>query len=499
MKEGHMLRRMIRRTRHDERGVAMSTVLLIGATLTVLASTAVVVTVQDFRASTDDRKAAEALAYAEAGIDRMIHFIRSGGGNQTYGSLVRAGCTSPAITLPATSIGNGTFTVTLQVFNPNGATPAERYPTPPDQGACAPGVLQRNPRRGQHVLITSTGEHPVSKRVVQQVVKIAASGLPVGVIADSISANGTPDMEGISVISEGPVFGRNQLDLTGLDAYYTLGDFWPDKVWGAGLSAASRAPAAAHAVGGLFVGSNPEFPPNPNCNANKSASNKQSLWDGDGSAGAGTVATTCTNQPIGYAGQFPNTSRFTQADYDRVIPKDELSPADDATLKRAAQDFGIYCQHAGGAWSCTRLGVAVTGSPYVDYASLVSAGTRHFVAYYEFTTGDASANWFNYPNSNSTMWAAPNGCSLDPLASRSIVVRVKNGGFNLSGNTQINGAIFADGNFDYTGTPTINGSVMASNFRIRGTANFSLDDCWVENMPLGMTSITPTQWREADR
>jgi hypothetical protein len=488
------------RALRNERGVAMTTVLLMGATLTVLTSAAVFVTVQEFRAGTDDRKAAEALAYAEAGVDRMVQHLRSGS-NLTYATLIRRGCATPPLTLPQGSIGNGTFTVSLQVFNPSASNVVDRYPQPPSGGACA--TVQSSPRKGQHFLITSTGEHPASKRVVQQIIKVAAAGFAVGIVADSINTNGTPDLTGISILSEGPVTGRNQLDITGIDPYYTLGDFWPDKTWGGGLTAGTQVPAAAHAAGGLFLGSNPEFPVGRtvNCAANKTASNKQSLWDSDGSAGSGplpaTLPASCTGQISPYGGDAPSTSKFTQADYDRLVPDDELSPQQDAALKRAAQTYGIYCLNSEGTWSCTSAGVSVSGSPYTNYAAMIAAGLYSYTAYYEFAEGDATSNWFNYPNSDQTMWAG--STCTDPTTYRNITVRVKNGGFNLSGNTMINGAIIADGNFDYTGTPTINGTVMASNFRIRGTADFSLDECWVANMPLAFLSITPTQWSEADR
>ncbi len=493
----------------NEAGVAVTTVLLMGAALTALTSAAVFVTIQDYRAGTDDRKAAEALAYAEAGVDRMVQYVRSGGPNLTYSKLIKAGCPDPvanAITLPTGNVGNGTFTVSMTVFNPNAATVADRYPRTGNQGACA--AVQTNPRRGQHFLITSTGEHPASKRVVQQVVKIAVAGMPVGIIADSIDANGTPDLKGISILTEGPVTGRNQIDITGIDPYYTLGDFWPDKSWSGGLTSSTKAPAAAHAVGGLFVPTAPEFPVGTtvNCAANKDGANKQSLWDSDGSAGSGTLPSTlpasCTGQVSPYGNDKPNTSKFTQLDYDRVVPSDDLTPQEDESLKLEAQTFGIYClKSAAGTWSCTRAGVPVAGSPFTDYNSVVTAGTRHFVAYYEFASGTPATNWFNYPNADQTMWSPGSltGCSDDQTTNRSITVRVKNGGFNLPGNAKINGSIYADGDFDYTGTPTVNGTIMASNFNIRGTANFTLDDCWVSNLSGSFLSITPTQWSEADR
>ncbi len=102
----------------NERGVAMTTVMLMGAALTALTSAAVFVTVQDYRAGTDDRKAAEALAYAEAGIDRFLRYLRVE--NVTWFKLIVAGCENPAgLQLPKGVVGNGDFEATLKVYEPN--------------------------------------------------------------------------------------------------------------------------------------------------------------------------------------------------------------------------------------------------------------------------------------------------------------------------------------------------------------------------------------------
>lgn len=488
----------MRRVR-NELGVAMTTVMIMGATLTVLASTATFVTVQEFRAGTDERKSAEALAYAEAGIDRFMNFLTSS--NPNYGQLVQAGCEQPVMALPKGSIGNGTFSVSMQVYDPTASSAANRFPQPPSSGACTTAPTgtrnKTNPRKGQFFLITSTGEHPASKRVVQQVVKVATRGLPIGLVGDSFNANGTPDVSGVTVISQGAVVGRDKLDLSGLDPYYTLGDFWPNATWSGGVSSESPAPVAAHSVGGLKIGNNnAEFPPNPNCNANKSNANKQSLWDSDGSAGSGPVASTCASQPAGYTGAYPNTSKFTQEDYDRVAPED-LSPEVDADLKRAAQQSGLYCfKPTSGSWSCTRQGVVVGGDPVTDVAPVFTSGARNVVAYYEYQSLSAANN---VSFGDSSAWTAPNGCSNDPAVNRTLILRVKNGGVNMTGNTRINGAVIADGAFDYTGSPTINGTVMAGDLRIRGTGYFTLDACWVANMPFTYLTVTPTQWSEVDR
>ena len=56
----------------------MVTVILIGAALTSVTTIAAYSTIKDFQSGTDDRKAAEALSYAEAGVDRFVQYLRDG-------------------------------------------------------------------------------------------------------------------------------------------------------------------------------------------------------------------------------------------------------------------------------------------------------------------------------------------------------------------------------------------------------------------------------------
>src|SRR5918994_3207702 len=152
---------MIRRL-GDQRGVTMITVLFIGAALTALTSTAMFVTIQEFRAGTDDKKAAEALAYAEAGIDRMIQHIRL---NTNFGTLRRAGCgTTVTVNGNIGGQANRTYAAELAVWNGNAANPADRLP---------PAACSVAPHNSTHprstvprlLAITSTGEHPTARRV----------------------------------------------------------------------------------------------------------------------------------------------------------------------------------------------------------------------------------------------------------------------------------------------------------------------------------------------
>jgi hypothetical protein len=483
----------------DQRGVTMVIVIFVAAALLVVSTTAAFVAVREFRAGSDDRKATEALAYAEAGVDRMIQYIRNSGAI-TFGALRQAGCTAGPITIPQTSIGNGTFSVTAWVYNPQGPTPVDKLATlhPRNNGAStfACSNVAVNPRETAYLAIESIGEHPAAKRIVQQVVQVQPRGLPIGVSADSIEASGTPQTIGISMVSEQKIIGREKIRFTGTDPYYTVGDFWPDGPFPAGISASTPVPSAAHAVQGIYMKSNGtdwEFQGGPqNCTANGAGG--QSLWDSDGvgshSPQHSPIAGGCAGQ-VGY----PPHSYFSAADLARVAPS-SLDEADHRALKQAANAYGIYCSiPTSGSATCLKQGVTY---PYQsvwqdgDVASLFTGGTLNFVTYFEFTGGSALSNRIKW---KADVW----GCTDDPAVNRSAVIVVRNGGMDLENGASVNGALLLDGEFKYSGNVIFNGTIVAQKFNISGNSTFSLDPCWVRNMPGPFLAVTPQHWSELDR
>lgn len=467
----------------NEKGVAMMTVLFVAAAMTAVASVAAMATIRDLRAGTDDRKATEALAYAEAGVDRLIHYIR--GGTVSWGQLRRAGCPN-VLKVPQGAVGNGSFETYLTVVDPFASSAATRFPP----AACS--VVPSTPKQPLYLAVVSTGTHPKAVRVVQQVLKVEDIDLPIGLSAENVDANGTPNTTNISMITDGEIMGRKQLNFSGLDPYYTLGDFWPEVTsWPAGKTASSPVPAGAHAVGGIYLnnnGNDPEFTgaAPKNCTANKDSGNTQSLWDSDGRGAPHSGG--CPGQT-----GWPPHSLFTEERYQSIAPG-KLGVEDHEILKDAAKSSGLYCYIPATGPYCIRLGTQIGYT--TDVAPVVAAGVNNFVAYFEFPAGDRLSNNISWASS---VWNSPTGCNPDPDLNKSVVVIVKNGGVNFSGNNQVNGAFIVDGNFDYTGTPVINGTVIAENFRVRGNATFSLDSCWVQNMPGPFLGATPVQWSEIDR
>lgn len=460
----------------------MITVLFVAAALTVVSSTAAFVTIQEFRAGSDDRKAAEALSYAEAGIDRMLLEMRRA--RWTWGHIRLAGCdaTHPALVHSGTVGSKGKYVATLTTYDSApGLASSQRVP--PSAGACT--GRSSNPRVPQLFAVTSVGTHPAAKRVVRQVIRIQGSTLPIGVYANSVDATGNGGMLRISLVTKGDLTGREKIGFSGMDPYYVLNDFYPGK-------GSAPMPAAAHALGTISciancsTGPNKkiEHPPSPNCNANPDGDTGQSLWDGD--KNGTTVSSGCAGQS-----GFPPTAFFGAADLQRTTPQPNLTEQDYMNLRESAKTSGIYCY----VDSCTFGGVGRT-KPSVIQPGDVAGLPNTYVAYFDFPAGGSVTS-----AARTIKWKAEVApCNDDPNLNKSLVLIVRNGSLSMQNGAFINGAVLVpEGTLDSEGGYDIHGTIIADKFIVRGNAEFSLSECWINNMPAPLLDITPTRWSEIDR
>jgi type II secretory pathway pseudopilin PulG len=509
--------------RGTESGLALVTVLFVGAVLSVVTTGAAYLTVKTLKATSDDQRSAQATSFAEAAIDRLLLDV----GRGTYGwdTIREAGCANAPITLPLTSFSNGTYTAVLTIYEP---TTAQKIPASPwtiandtmSGGPCtAPGRSSVN--TPNTFAITATGTQATGRRVLRQILRISPTStkLPIGVFANRIDANGSPTLRNVSVITSGDIIGREKIRMEGTDQAYTLKDFYcqvptstgcssPVFTWGGGMTWSSPIPAAVHSTGSIYYrqggGNRREHPVagNRDCNANGQGTAGQSLWDGSGAGGP--ITSTCANWTGPNAGAFPPTSLFRSADLNRVAPLSSFSEGDYQVLKAAAQASGIYCSYAG-AGTCTRAGIAGTSTPpgvfnngWID----ACVCPRSFIVYLEYPLGtNPAANVINW---QATVQAssAPQPCNPDPAINRSVILVIRNASLDISGNAIVNGAIMvAEGNFDSSGNMLVHGTVLVTrgSFRIRGTGTFQSDPCWTGSVNGALLDVTPTTFQDVDR
>lgn len=481
----------------DERGVAMVTVILMGAALAVMATTTTVLAVRDMRSTTTSNNSVKALGYAEAGLQRFLRELKLG----SYGlsSVLKAGCSTPPVTLPQGRIGDGTYTAELTVFD---ASTTPQVPPPWTGAATTAGPCgtarfappNPAPREAWTYAVTSTGRAGNATRVIRAVVTISASGLPVGVFVNKVNANGNPGFGNISLFANSDVLGREKMTFTGNDLQYTIGNVYGT----AAANASSPIPAAVHTTGAIYLKANGKntrlHPPTVNCTAS------QSLWDG--SVFGGPI----TSQPPAPcpAGMYPPTSKFTTDDLRNVsggrtnLP--HLTEAEYKGLKAAAQSTGLYCSiSAAGTATCTIYDpVTFTRKTYAFNGTITSnpLPVNTYVAYFDYAPG---ADPFS-PQRTINWNASVSPCSDDPALNRSAVIVVRNGSVAFrSAGTMYGNVVVPEGAVDVAGSFTITGSVLANDLRLRGSGTFRLDACGQRNSPAAAMNVTSGRWSEIDR
>lgn len=501
------------RTLRSESGVAMVTVLLVGAALTAVTSAAAFVTMQEFGATSADRNAAQALTYAEAGTERLLLEIK--GGTITWNDMSLAGCDAdhPLITRTG-SIDLGTYTTTLEVYNRAAPVPADRF----RPAACT--TASTLPLGTQSFLITSTGEQPAARRVTRQVIDVKPLGLPLGAYAyERIDANGTVNMQNASMVTEGVVTNRDNIGFRGTDPYYRVRDFYGSRV--SETTGAYRMPAAVHAKNAITYGPASklvEHGAEPNCDSvkvNPKGTAGQQQWDGSGTAILASLTTSCTWAGSGEIDSdgnegpiltpntiLPPTSQFTEEDRFRVAPLPRLTEQDYLTLKQSAKGNGLHCRvKLGTALECSEAGGAYTALPGVNQldASNIDHPSipRTFVIYIEFNNDGLD------PFAKKVTWSGGTNigpCSTTPANNRSAVIIVRYGSFDSSGSSSINGAMLVpEGLFESTGTFTLEGTIIVRRIVNLGTVTIRLSSCWLQNLPGPFLDVTPVSWSEVDR
>jgi hypothetical protein len=497
----------------NERGVAMMTVIYVAAVLTVVSSTATFLTIKEFRAGVDDRRGAEALSYAESGVDRLMLKLRTE--NLSWNRINEAGCAKSPLTVPKGYLGDTQYYNSyLTVFDARpGLSMDQRLPDlgswtkPGDSWPVAGGPADsseictlRNgvlpdPEQPQYFAISSTGEHPTAKRVVRQVLAIRAKGLPIGLYAINVNVQGgNPSTLDISLVAKEDVVGREKLAFSGFDPYYKMGHFWD------GASMTQAAPAAVHARGTIYCKKNNcgddliEHPTAVECDANSAGTAWQALYDQSGwttrpVASAAMAAAPSCGSPL----TKPPYSSFDDEDLARSAPRPELDEQDLQALKAGAQSMGLYCRMSGNSGTCSTPTRTFTTNGTIQDSDVAEFGGS-YIAYFEYDSG----------NPGTVTWKAPSGpCSDDENIHQNTTIVVRHGGLDLTGKDEIVGLFLApEGKIWMRGSGgivKIHGTAIADEIDLGGNAEVKLSDCWVENMPTPTLRITPISWSEVDR
>lgn len=419
--------------RARDEGVAMVTVLLVGVLLLGIGVAAAGMSTANLRNAGRDRVAGAAMGSAEAGIADAISYLRT----TSAGSL---SC-SPSC------VGNpwGNSASPVSVTYPDGGT-ADVYITV-DQAFVPPSSMSAV------FTIHSDGRagSGPGRRVLEQTVTAEPLAIPIGVYANEIKLNGTPQTFQESVFSKECISGRDKMVFDGTDVFHGI-------------------PAAAHSTKWISKKNSP-CDPSEDDNIHHSGVCNASYPHDQDALGGPTTEAACAGVPGG-------TSFFDQDaldSYGRGLTDNEL-----AELRTMAQSQGQYYKNTTTV-TPPDLAVYPNAVLYFDIGPNQTVSIQNELDAY---------TW--------------NGDCANPVRTLTIVVdneTVGNGGFKLNSNADLAGALFVQkGNLEFNGTATWTGTMFSNTIgKWNGNATSQLTECFLKNLPVNLMSVTPTTFRELDR
>ena len=470
----------IRNLRRSDTGAALIPVIGIIAVMSILAATIATLSVNNLRNATRDKQSNSALATSEAGVAEAIEFIRSG----TVG-LAQLNCpaddtTSTACTANPLRWANPTNPMQVRVDGGTGNCVAgetcfrvwistvKAYDPP----LVKEGIYQ----------IHSSGEYgggPATRDIITEI-GVKPYPFPIGVFAESLTGAGGAEVRNESLFtfdcveqrqSDTSSAGGLRFNATGVDLQWDL-------------------PPTAHSVSDIVT--------NNNCNNNKihtpsQACNTTFPYDQSGSGGSLTSTTCFERWTSPYSGnKYPQTSQFTIADL-QTFGYRPRALSDDvyAVLKARAQASGTYTTDPGG------------GSGAGDvFANLAALGGTQAVLFFDVSAGQTvTVGPGDIP---SAYFRTENAASVCSPSSLVVVVaggdlKANSMGSETSGGKKLVTSVFVpDGAYDGAGNLPIIGTIFAKEMKLAGTADFRLDQCFVDNPPSSVIDIAALRFWEDD-
>lgn len=462
--------------RRDDRGSAMVLTLMVMALVTALATTVAVVTINNLQGSWRARQAGSALNSADAGIAQALTYLRNNG--------VRDLRCSPTCT--ANAWGNEAAPASVTIAG----TAGQRYAvwievrTPFPNPAGDPGLYR----------IHSTGTAAgAASRAVTADVAVTTTDVPKGIFARTINGGGDASVARESIFSTGCVYNRSKIEMV---------------------------PGEMDLAYGIPIG----------------VHSSQIITD---SNGTGQYCPT-TNKPIHRTGPGNNTTRPCSTAY----PYDQDRLGGSLSSTSCASTEATYPTYYGGRDldGNTANGNEVQGSFIKDDATLFKLfGIRtpaltqaqvdqlRTVAQSQgnYWTKSASSQWSSPDEANAVMFfdltaadpggtvdlndivgfgRAPNLSDGDPACTaRSLMILIEGGNVRLNSNQQLAASVFLTSPapngqvFKANGTSTFIGTIYADTVNLTGTADLSIDPCFLANVSPALLDLSVQNYREEDR
>ena len=454
-------------------GSALVITLMVLGLVTALSTTLAAVTIGNLQASVSAQRAGSAVNGADAGIAQAMAYLRNNG--------VRALACSP--TCAANPWGNQASPASVTVAG----TAGQAYRAWIEPLAAFPA---NDPGR---YLIHSTGTASggAASREVSAEVSVTKTKVPQGVFARSINGGGDASVARESIFSTGCVYNRSKIQMSGVDLAYGIPvAVHTSQIITDSTGTGQYCPTTSKPI----HRAKPQYESPQPCNADYP-------YDQD-RLGGSLSSTGCVGTQTAYPKYYgqQDVDGDGSVDVDGSLVKDDatlfalygirtpaLTPAQLDQLRMTAQSQGNYwTRSASNTWTSPDEANAVM---FFDLAQADPGGTVDL--------NDVAG----FSRSGSANLAA--GDAACPA--KSLVIVVQGGNVKLNSNQQLFASVFLTSGSPYgqvfkaNGTSDFIGTLYADTVNLTGTANVSIDECFLANASPALLDFTITNYREIDR
>lgn len=456
----------------SDRGSAMVITLMVLALVTALSTTVAVVTVNNLQGSRRAQAAGAALGAADAGIAQAMSYLRNSG-------VRDLGCTSAAPASADCARAWGSANPTRVTLPGNSGQAYEVWieavlPFPAND----PGSYRI------HSIGTAAG--PASREVVTDL-SVTTTDVPKGIFARTINGGGDASVARESIFSTGCVYSRSKISMSGIDAAYGI----PVAVHSSQIITDSNGsgqycPTTNKPIHTLAKGSTPASP----C--------KAAYPHDQDSRGGDLASTACASTQTSYP-EYYGTSDLN-GDGTTDVRGSFLK--DDATLFEL---FGIRSPALTQSQIDQMRTIAQSqGNYWTQSTGWASPDEANAVMYFDLGQTDAGGtvdlNNVTGFGRDANLSATDAGCTT-----RSLIILVDGGNVKLNSNQRLTASVFLLSGSPYgqvlkaNGTSQFIGTLYADTVNLTGTADLSMDACFLSNVSPALLDFTLGDYRELDR
>jgi len=458
--------------RHDrqpsDRGSALIITLMVMAVLSALATTVTAVTINNLQSSWRAQQAGAAVNAADAGVAQAVAHLRTAG-------LRGLSCSPTCTTNPWGNRANPAKVVVA-------GTAGEQYQAWIEPIAAFPA---NNPGR-YRIHSTGTARGAASRAVVADV-EVTTTEVPKGIFARTINGGGSASVTRASIFSTGCVYDRSKITMSGMDLAYGI----PVAVH------SSQTITESNGSGQYCPTTNKPIHRTGTKNQNPRPCNTLYPYDQD-RLGASLVDTACESTQSSYPDYYGPKNLDSAADKD--VEGSFLK--DDETLFKV---FGLKSP----ALSQTQIDQMRTiaqsqGNYWTSSAGWSSPDEAQAVMFFDLTQSDLGG--VVDLNDIVGFGRSANLSATDPACpTKSLIIVIEGGNVRLNSNQQLFASLFLTSSAPYgqvlkaNGNSSFIGTISADTINLTGTADLSMDACFLDNTSPALLDFSVGSYRELDR